>query len=101
MEKRVYITIDDAYKAVDKRIDNLKLYHRFTKEKEIDVSGVKTQLWDMPKFTEQEIVKPYLEKLKNKFFDCCDSRIGVDTEITIFKVLQLIDNLLSEQGDTE
>ena len=48
--------------------------------------------------TEEEIVKPYLEKLESKLLDCCDPRIRTETEIPVKKVLDLIDNLLTEKG---
>ena len=49
--------------------------------------------------TEEEIVKPYLEKLKERVSKSCyKALITDDGNIKESKVLQIIDNLLTEKG---
>lgn len=52
--------------------------------------------------TEAEIVKPYLEKLKERVSKSCyKALITDDGNIKESKVLQIIDNLLTEKGAEE
>lgn len=75
--------------------------------------GLHKELDKMPAIAEQDIVKPYLDKLKEQIEQnverYCLSREShgmgkVDWNeylITESKIIELIDNLLSEQGDTD
>ena len=58
-------------------------------------------------FTEQDLVKPYLEKLMKQVCDVSDTvvinhgNLMKETFIRFSDVIKLIENLLSEKGDTE
>jgi hypothetical protein len=104
MSKREFIEVS--------QIENISLedslhYMEWHKSSEVEYDIV------APRLTEQDIVKPYLDKLKKQIEQnverYCLSREShgmgkVDWNeylITESKVIELIDNLLSEQGDTE
>lgn len=60
------------------------------------------QIRSFPAITEEEIVKPYLEKLKEQISKSCyKALITDDGNIKESKVLQIIDNLLTEKGTEE
>lgn len=60
------------------------------------------QIRSFPAITEEEIVKPYLEKLKEQISKSCyKALITDDGNIKESKVLQIIDNLLNEKGAEE
>ena len=97
MAKREFIDIDNALKAVDDRVEELRKDKQFRYSKQIDVNGVKNHFPDYPIIPEQDIVKPYLvavkeeaEKLKKR--DNCT----FDRLIALDNVIQFIDNLLEE-----
>ena len=50
---------------------------------------------DLVPITEQEIVKPYLEKLKEQIDSCYDGTVPM-YRIDAIGIIKLIDNLLSE-----
>lgn len=63
------------------------------------LESLKTDIRSFPAITEEEIVKPYLEKLKEQISKSCyKALITDDGNIKESKVLQIIDNLLTEKG---
>ena len=97
MAKREFITIDNALDAVDERIKELKADKEFNIVKEICISGVRKHILDASTITEQEIVKPYLEKLKKEIKEMKTIDSARNWHIDRDRVIELIDNLLSEQ----
>lgn len=98
MSKREFIEIDNALKAVDDRVEELKKDKQFRYSKQIDVMGVKNHFPEYPILSEQDIVKPYLTKLKAKMFDLPKAE-GKTYWDAVDDIGDLIDALLSEQGD--
>lgn len=105
MAKREFIEIDNALKSVDDRVEELRKDKQFRYSKQIDVNGVKNHFFDYPIIPEQDIVKPYLKKLKADINSMDLNRIAKDYEDKFYgfqsEVLQMIDNLLSEQGEAD
>lgn len=104
MAKREFIEVNQLEKITLEDSLNYMEWHR---DSEVDCAIV------APRLTEQDVVKPYLDKLKEKIFTNTE-RFSLSREshgigkvewskylIPDYKVVELIDNLLSEQGDTE
>lgn len=103
MGKREFIDIDNALKAVDDRVEELRKDKQFRYSKQIDVMGVKNHFPDYPIITEQDIVKPYLKKLSNEVKNHAVEfeLFGISDDYISIGILQgIIIRLLSEQGDT-
>lgn len=98
MEKREYIN-----KA------NFKYMFNFSKE-ELVYSGkeIERAINSMKSISEQEIVKPYLKRLKKQVYDIhipYDENDTLDVQygerLMRAIIIDMIDNLLSEQGESE
>lgn len=91
MAKREFIEVNQLEKITLEDSLNYMEWHR---DNEVDCVIV------APRLTEQDIVKPYLDKLKAKMFDLpkADDKTYWDA---VDDIGDLIDNLLSEQGDTK
>ena len=102
MAKREFVDKNDALEAVEERIKELKADKEFNIVKEICISGVRKHILDASTITEQEIVKPYLEKLKeqieNKEHEVDFMNDWADGwNSCLNEILSVIDSLLSEQ----
>lgn len=75
-----------------------------------DILNLLNTSTEIPIYTEQEIVKPYLEKLLLKLKDCaykepegsiCFCEKEPSLIVALEDIMDEIDNLLSEQGDNK
>ena len=85
-------------------IDRVEIDKIFYRTKASDgLVGTYEKILDIKPITEQDIVKPYLDKLKEQIEEKVKEEWLEDSEYAmgIKYTLKLIDNLLSEQGDTE
>ena len=99
MTKREFIDIDNALKAVDDRVEELKKDKQFRYSKQIDVMGVKNHFPEYPILTEQDIVKPYFEKIKSYTDHLRNCGMGKSKSLDFMD--KFVDGLIAEQGDTE
>jgi hypothetical protein len=91
MAKREFIEVNQLEKITLEDSLNYMEWHR---DSEVDCAIV------APRLTEQDIIKPYLTKLKAKMFDLPKVE-GKTYWDAVDDIGDMIDNLLSEQGDTE
>lgn len=67
----------------------------------VDIKDLYASIEECHVFTEQDIVNPYLDKLKEKLKDGdYGCRCGLEWWEVRDELFKIIDNLLSEQGDT-
>lgn len=75
---RGLIDKDKAFHAVDERIEELSKDPQFNYGQQICVSGVKDYIAAIPVKTEQEIVKPYLDKISKELEKLIDDNLDID-----------------------
>lgn len=91
MTKRELIAKNDVFELIEE-VENISWVNCFK-------TGVDT----LPTITEEEIVKPYLEKLKTEIAGLkrFELRGAVTPLVNANRVIELIDNLLTEKGAEE
>ena len=89
-------------------IDRVEIDKIFYRTKVSDgLVGTYEKILDIKPITEQDIVKPYLDKLKKEILSEAMEHSGTGEEVIqayvdgLHEAIKRIDNLLSEQGDTE